>query len=138
MQLSVDDPVFVVDLSDETMQACREALDHDQPMAADPKGEATPPRPIRAVALVFDWEADPVLLAIEPTEDLEVLDVLARLMRYAMITGHSIAKLVTEHGDDEMKRMFFARRFPRFVYRGIPISVRKRLPEELVDAMGRA
>lgn len=94
--------------------------------------------PIRAIALIFDRNADPVLLAIDPTEDLRMLDALARLMRFALLTERSIATLATEFGDVEMKRMFFARRFPRFVYRGIPVSVRTRLPSTLVEAMGRA
>ena len=138
MELSVDDPIFVIDLSDETMQKAREALDEDVPMVPASELSEQADRHLRAVALVFDWSDDPVLLAMEPTNDLKMLDALARLMRFALLTGHSIARLVTEHGDDEMKRMFFARRFPRFVYRGIPVSVRKRLPKELVEAMGRS
>jgi len=137
--LSADDPVFVVDLTEPTMDACREDL----------AGQASAPAPrpadggageveVRAVALVFAWEEDPVLLAIRPTRDSAMLDALARLLRMTMLTGNSIAALVTEHGDAAVKRLYFAKRFPRFIYEGFPATVRPRLPTAMVDAMGSA
>lgn len=148
--LATEEPVFVVDLTPATMEACR--VDFASPdlvvsETRDSPGRATTAlvrrripgadRPIRAIALVFSWAADPVLLAIRPTRDTVMLDALARLLRTALLTGESLAHLATEHGDDQMRRMYFAKQFPRFVYRGIPAPVRSRLPERIVAAMGQ-
>ena len=137
--LSENDPVFVVDFSEETMRAC--AADFMAPTEDVATEEKPPPRApeksIRAIALVFDWQDDPVLLAINPTKDTAMLDALARLLRGAIITGASVSHLATEYGDDTMKRMYFAKRFPRFVYRGIPATVRPRLPEALWRSVER-
>lgn len=156
--LSPEEPVFVVDLSDQTMLNCRRdftvgdtsddvppangtgsTADGDLTLssALSPTRElATAEQDIRAVALVFDWDADPVLLAVNPTRDIEMLDALARLLRAVLLTGHSVAHLATEYGDAKMRRLYFAKRLPRFVYRGIPLPVRSRLPKRLVSAMG--
>jgi hypothetical protein len=93
-------------------------------------------RPIRAIALVFAWEADPVLLSIQPTTDMGMLDAVARLIRTAMLTRRTIATLVTDFGDDDLKRRYFARSLPRFVYDGIPAPVRHRIPLQLQEAFG--
>src|SRR5512138_3908787 len=94
--LALTDPVFVVDLTPRTMDACRAEL-AASPGAADAapagavRGEeehpGPPERPIRAVALVFTWEGDPVLLNIRPTLDTQMLDAMARLIRMALLTG---------------------------------------------------
>jgi hypothetical protein len=145
--LSTADPVFVVDLSPTMMARC--AADFEPPKSVDQQSNAEGiddnagrelpwcEQEIRAIALVFNWQEDPVLLAIEPTRDGAMLDALARLLRTTLLTGESFSAIVTSYGDDEIKRMYFARRFPRFVYSGIPVPVRKRLPSELVEAMGR-
>jgi hypothetical protein len=136
--LSAHDPVFVVDLTPQTMNTCRA----DFGLGSPPNVEVAtvvpdpPERPVRALALVFAWEEDPVLLSIQPTLDTEMLDAVARLIRAALITRRSIAHLVTEHGDDEMKRLYFSRRLPRFIYDGIPAPVRHRVPAELQQAVG--
>ena len=155
MLLSTRDPVFVVDLSPAAMESTRTdfvvgaadargALPYDpaQARAASPaeagaRDTAAPPEaPVRAIALVFDWDDDPVLLAIEPTRDTEMLDALARLLRAALHTGHPVSLLATDFGSLDIKRMYFAKRFPRWVYRGIPATVRHRVPEKLCRALG--
>ncbi len=138
--------VFVVDLTEQTMSNCRRDFEPEDtaPPATNPptttlrspRQWSTPRHEVRAVALVFEWQDDPVLLAVNPTRDIEMLDALARLLRATLVTGHSVAHLATEFGGPAIQRMYFARRFPRFVYSGIPISARKRLPEQLVAAMG--
>lgn len=137
---SLDDPVYVVDLTPSTMERCRLELDGGAGVATpapEPRPVREPPnRPLRAVALVFDWSADPVLLPIAPTRDLGLLESLARLLRMVLLTERSVAWLVTEAGDEALKRRYFAREFPRFIYEGIPASVRGRLPKVLWEAMG--
>jgi len=143
--LALSDPVYVVDLTPQTMEACRPDFEASGRLPGhEPDGPVSPPevparpeRPIRAVALVFEWGADPVLLPIRPTQDLVMLDALARLIRAALLTGRSVASLVTEAGDEELKRLYFSRRLPRFVYDGVPVPVRHRLPARLVEALGR-
>lgn len=136
--LTVHDPVFVVDLTPQTMSVCRVELERggSEGDAEHPRTLELPERPIRAIALVFAWGDDPVLLSIQPTADMEMLDAVARLIRTAMLTRRSIATLVTESGDDDLKRRYFARSLPRFVYDGIPAPVRHRIPVELQDAFG--
>ena len=138
--LEIYDPVFVVDLSPQTMDACQADFGYEQVEGdRSPSGSDHPsklPRPIRAVALIFAWEKDPVLLSIQPTKDTQMLDAVARLMRTAMLTQRSVGALVTEYGDDELKRLYFSRRMPRFIYEGIPAPVRHRIPSELQRALG--
>jgi hypothetical protein len=136
--LSAHDPVFVVDLTPQTMNACQADF---APQGVDSAEAAVvvpdpPERPIRALALVFAWEEDPVLLSIQPTFDTAMLDAVARLIRVALFTHRSIAHLVTESGDDELRRRYFSRGMPRFVYDGIPAPVRHRVPPELRRALG--
>ena len=135
--LSVHDPVFVIDLTPQTMSVCRVEFEGGRPDGATPATPRDgPERPIRAIALVFAWEEDPVLLSIQPTTDTRMLDAVARLIRTAMLTHRTIATLVTEFGDDDLKRRYFARGLPRFVYDGIPAPVRHRIPAELQEAFG--
>lgn len=142
--LDIYDPVFVVDLTPQTMDACasdfavRLSSPDDAALAQRQAAlPATPQRPIRAVALIFAWEKDPVLLNIQPTQDTEMLDAVARLIRTAMLTQRSVGAIVTEHGDDQLKRLYFSRRMPRFIYEGIPAPVRHRIPNELQRALGQ-
>jgi hypothetical protein len=137
--LAVSDPVFVVDLTPRTMEACRTDLAGPAP-GGDPATAPAPApasRPIRAVALVFTWEGDPVLLSIQPTADTEMLEAMARLLRMAMLTRRSVASLVTEAGGEHLKRLYFSRKLPRFIYDGVPAPVRHRIPMELQEALGR-
>jgi hypothetical protein len=141
--LSVHDPVFVVDLTPQTMSACRSDFSIAEPASVSANSADTPPlstvpptKPIRALALIFAWEQDPVLLSIQPTLDTEMLDTVARLIRTAMLTRRSVASLVTEHGDDHLKRLYFSRCLPRFIYEGIPAPMRHRIPFELQKALG--
>lgn len=134
----MNDPVFVVDLTPRTMEGCRAALESAGPSSWRPDRPPPSPRaPIRAVALVFTWEGDPVLLSIQPTRDTTMLDAVARLIRMALLTHRSVASLVIEAGDNELKRLYFSRRLPRFIYDGVPAPVRHRVPSELVGALGR-
>jgi hypothetical protein len=138
--LAVSDPVFVVDLTPRTMEACRADLAGPAPGAGGDPATApapSPSRPIRAVALVFAWEGDPVLLPIQPTVDTEMLEAMARLIRMAMLTRRSVANLVTEAGDEPLKRLYFSRKLPRFIYDGVPAPVRHRIPTELQEALGK-
>ncbi len=153
--LAPHDPVFVVDLTPEAMDLCRASFgDPDAPPhaeaarpPAEPASRDEPPdraearpapaQPIRAVALLFARDADPVLLSIRPTLDTAMLDAMARLVRSALLTRRSVASLVTEAGDAELKRLYFARALPRFIYDGVPAPVRHRIPEELRAALGR-
>lgn len=135
------EPVFVVDLTEPTMANCKRDFEPAEgasapPLAPSSRPLSIPKHEVRAVALVFEWQHDPVLLAVDPTRDIEMLDALARLLRATLVTGYSLAHLATEFGDPRMQRMYFSRRFPRFVYSGIPIPVRNRLPDQLVLAMG--
>jgi hypothetical protein len=134
--LSVHDPVFVVDLTPQTMNVCRVEFERGRPESEPAAPRVVPERPIRAIALVFAWEEDPVLLSIQPTTDLGMLDAVARLIRTAMLTRRTIATLVTDFGDDDLKRRYFARGLPRFVYDGIPAPVRHRIPLQLQEAFG--
>lgn len=94
-------------------------------------------RPVRAVALVFAWEEDPVLLSIRPTRDAAMLDAMARVLRTALLTGRSVASVVTELGDARLKRLYFSRGLPPFIYDGVPAPVRHRIPTQLQQALGR-
>lgn len=138
--LAVSDPVFVVDLTPRTMEACRADLASPAPGAGGDPAAAPAPgpasRPIRAIALVFTWEGDPVLLSIQPTVDTEMLEAVARLIRMAMLTRRSVASLVTDAGDEQLKRLYFSRKLPRFIYDGVPAPVRHRIPTELQEALG--
>jgi len=140
--LALSDRVFVVDLTPETMEACRAELASrtmraTSPADDEPRPPAAPDQPLRAVALVFAQDRDPVILAIPPTADTEVLDAAARLLRMALLTRRSIANLVTELGDERLKHLYFSRRLPRFLYEGVPAAVQRRLPAELCQALGR-
>jgi hypothetical protein len=138
--LALHDPVFVVDLSPEVMVGCRAAFEAGAAptLAAEPAlAPASPPeRPIRAIALLFARDADPVLLSIRPTLDTSMLDAVARLIRAALLTSRSVASLVTEAGDDRIKRLYFSRTLPRFIYDGVPAPVRHRIPPTLQAALG--
>jgi hypothetical protein len=136
--LAPQDPVFVVDLTPETMASCRDELfaPDDQPAAAAVRPPPAPGSPLRAIALLFARDEDPVLLSIRPTLDTAMLDAVARLIRGALLTGRTVANLVTEAGDAELKRLYFARALPRFIYDGVPAPVRHRVPEALRSALG--
>jgi hypothetical protein len=138
--LSIDDPVYVVDLTPEALQECRAEL--DQPLDESSEGGIerelgpAPSRPIRAVALVLDRNADPLLVPVRPTRDVRMLDALARLLRVGMTTGTSVATLATEHGDAYIQRLYFRRELPGFVYEGLPRPARERAPRELTRIFG--
>lgn len=140
--LALDDLVFVVDLTPETMTRCRadfypEATSVGPTPDPPPRPVAALEQPIQVMALLLDHESDPVLLPIRPTQDAQMLDTAARLLRAAMLTGLPIAHLVTEHGDDQLKRTFFARELPSFFYEGLPAAEGCQLPPLLLGALGR-
>jgi hypothetical protein len=136
--LSIDEPVFIIDLTEATMAEARTDFEDPAPEAGgSPRALPSIAEPIRSVALVFDGQVDPVLLGVESTEDAVMLDALARLLRSALITGRSLASLAVDHGDELLRRLYFQRSLPRFVYDGIPSTVRHRVPEALVRAMGK-
>ena len=121
--LATDDPVYVVDLTEAALAACRAAFD-DANLGTDPAFEGTDPnpqrgpkkRPIRAVAFLTEADADPVLVPITPTRDVMALDAMARLVRAAVVTGVPVAELATRHGDGQLTALYRARRLPAFVY----------------------
>ena len=132
--LAMDDPVFVVDLSPETMEACRRDFCRDEQGSARPASAVPPPpeRPIRAIALLFSpAEEQPLLLPIPPTRDTVMLDATARLIRSAALTGRSLADLAIEHGDESLRRLYRSGRLPEFIYVGLPEAALVRIPEGL-------
>ncbi|MCA9664651.1 MAG: hypothetical protein KC503_03655 [Myxococcales bacterium] len=161
MPLSDSDPVYVIDLTAAAIRRAARELGVDPPAAlAVPEGaigqgaideavsraaEAAlaervspadaPPPELRAVALIFDWDDDPVLLAIAPTRDIEALACLARLLRAAYLVGSSLALFVNDQGDDQMRRLYFERRFPRFVYAGVPATLQARMPPDFYEVV---
>jgi hypothetical protein len=132
--LALDDPVFVIDLTPQTMALCRADLDDEAGASSASTARQVddpPDPPIRAVAFVLDWEEQPVLVGIRPTRDMQMLDALARLIRMSLLTGVTAKRLATECGDDEIGRLYEGRRFPGFVYEGIAGPPRERLPHTL-------
>ncbi len=138
--LATHDPVFVIDLTSDTMRSCARELGGAEADSEERLGEPSPPsppgQPVRAVALVFAWENDPILLPIRPTVDMRMLDAAARLIRTALLTGQTVAAVATELGDVEVKRLYFSRRLPRFIYEGVPAPVRHRVPAEVHAVLG--
>jgi hypothetical protein len=140
--LAISDPVFVVDLSPQTMRACSADFTRQPPGEAragraKPHLPSPPKKAIRAVALIFGWEDDPILLNIRPTKDTQMLDAMARLIRAAVLTRRSVASIVVEHGDDTLKRLYFSKGLPRFIYEGIPAPARHRIPREFLRTLGK-
>jgi hypothetical protein len=83
------------------------------------------------VALRLADDEEPLLLPIAPTRDMAALDAAARLLRVAAVTGRSLAELATEHGDARLRRLYFGKRLPAFIYEGAPARVARRLPPPL-------
>jgi hypothetical protein len=134
--LSADEPVFVIDLSEAALAEARS--DFEEPLGparGRPRDLSAPERPVRAVALLLGASEDPLLLEIEPTRDAVMLDALARLVRAALVTGETVASLATEHGGEALRRLYLERRFPRFVYEGVPPPAGDRLPRGLARAL---
>jgi hypothetical protein len=141
--LAAQDDVFTIDLTPETMEACRVVFFDEGCQSRDGTNLGSnvipdpPERPIHAVALIFSWAEEPMLLSIEPTKDTQVLDAMARLIRAAMLTGQPISTLVTENGDEEIQQLYFAHKLPSFIYDGIPKALCGKVPVELRAAFGR-
>jgi hypothetical protein len=135
--LSVDDPVFVVDLTPPALAACRrdflEAGDGQGPPLAERELPDPPERPVRAIALVVALDQDPTLVPIPGTRDMVALDATARLLRSALATGRRVAELALLHGDDVLRELYLGRRLPPFIFDGFPAPLRDRLPDGLWD-----
>lgn len=132
--LALDDPVFVVDLTPAALEQTRRAFERiDEEPGPARAAPSAPERLIRAVALVFDWEADPVLVPVEPTRDTVALDATARLLRAALVTGARVADLASCEPD--LLALHAGRRLPAFVYEGLPPAIRGRVPPRLADAV---
>jgi len=134
--LALDDPVYVIELTAAALEACRRDLlgvrsegDADGGAAAGRTLEPPPARPVRALALIFAADEDPLLLPIEPTRDMAALDAAARLIRAAAVTGRPLAELATDCGDLQLQRLYFARRLPRLIYQGVSPEQARRIPE---------
>ena len=130
-----DEPVFVVDLTEATMEACGEEIRRGAEAPSAPSLPEAPDEPIRTVALVVD-DSDPVLLAIEPTRDVVLLDALARLLRIAVLSGERVPAVAVGYGDELERRLAFERRLPAWVYDGVEPRVARRLPRALRAVLG--
>jgi hypothetical protein len=138
--LAPHDPVFVIDLTADTMRSCARDFGGGAPDSEEGAGGGAPPdsprHPVRAIALVFAWEEDPVLLPLRPSVDARILDATARLIRTALLTGQTVAGVATELGDETVRRLYFSRKLPRFIYEGVPAPVRHRIPAEVHGVLG--
>lgn len=135
--LSIDDPVFVVDLTPAAVAACRrdfleEAEGHATPLAERELPDP-PARPVRAIALVVALDQDPALVPVSATRDMVALDATARLLRSALATGRRVAELALLHGDEVLRQLYLGRKLPAFVFDGFPAALRDRLPAGLWD-----
>jgi len=138
--LAPDDPVYVIDLTEELAARTEPGAG-----AAAPAGPATPPPPpppppppaaaIRAVALLVAPDAEPVLLEIPPTRDTVMLDALARVLRVAVRAGATVAAVAAGGDDPLVQRLYAARAFPPFLYQGAGVQVAARLPEAVRRAL---
>ncbi len=131
--LSWNDPVFVVDLTPEALAECQQelegALDGSSEPAPEKKAKTSfSHAPLQAVALVFNWDDGPLLIAIEPTQNRQMLDALARLLRIGLLKGIPLSTLALDFGDDDLKRLYFSRELPGFVYGALEAEVWERLP----------
>jgi hypothetical protein len=138
-----EEPVFVIDLTDEAMAEC----ERDVAAAAEEDAPRGPERPLPAppeggeaitrVALLLEGEEAPLLLPVEPTRDMILLDALARLLRVAVLAGERVPSVAIEHGDALERRLAFERRLPRWVYEGLPSHLERRLPPKIRRVLSR-
>jgi len=132
--LTLDDPVYVVDLTPSALRACRAAFAEvgtdPIPSPQDQVGTDPIPGPIRAIALLLEVGTDPVLIAIEPTQDVASLDAAARLLLAALATGVRVRELARY--DDQLCTLYTDGVLPAFVYRGFEGQVRRQLPATLL------
>jgi len=131
-----DRPVFVVDLRAAAMEeSAAEVVDRRD--EDGPRSLPEPPLlPIDQVALLVDGRDEPVLLSVEPTRDVELLDALARLLRIALLSGERVPAVAVEYGDELERRLAFERRLPAWVYDGVRPAVALRLPAALRSVLG--
>ncbi len=137
MRGEADEPVFVIDMTEREMAPARAAFferrsdDPAAPAALPP----TPPSPISTVALILDGWNDPLLLPIEPTEDVVLLDALARLLRTAVLVKQRVPAVAVEYGDELERRLLFERRLPTWLVSGVDDNVAARLPSEIARVL---
>ncbi len=134
-----DEPVFVVDLTpeelDRTAAEIRRGGDAPRPGRILPE---PPDRPIEWLALVTGAEEDPLLLPLEPTRDVVLLDALARLIRIAVLSGERIPAVAINYGDRLERILAFERRLPRWAYEGIDPADAAALPREIRAVLVRS
>jgi hypothetical protein len=131
--INIDEPVFVVDLTDAEMRQCEAELallaEGGRPPVRTLPDE--PPTPIRWLALVIEGRDAPLLLPLEPTRDVVFLDALARIIRIAVLSGERLPTVAIEHGGDLERSLSFGRELPGWAYEGIDPAIAAGLPHPL-------
>jgi hypothetical protein len=132
-----NEPVFAVDLTKGELARCVEEIEEDTVAPTAPRRLPEPPeRPIRWMALIYDEAEDPLLLPIEPTRDVCLLDALARLLRIAVLSGERISSVAINYGEELERTLAFERRLPAWAYEGIEARRASHLPEPLRTVLG--
>jgi len=131
--------VFVVDLRAPAMAEVAQLVAQQDPTETGPAAQPlpeVPSQPISHLALLVENREEPLLLPLEPTQDVEYLDALARLLRIALVAGKRIPTVAVEYGEERERQLAFSRRLPRWAYHGIPDALSGSLPPALKAVLG--
>jgi hypothetical protein len=131
--------VFVVDLRAPAMAEVAQLVAHGEASDAAPAGRSlpeVPSQPISHLALLMEGRQELLFLPLEPTQDVEYLDTLARLLRIAVLSGKRIPTVAVEYGEEQERELAFSRRLPHWAYHGVPEALAASLPAELEVVLG--
>ena len=126
-----DEPVFVVDLTRPEMERCAAEIEGDGEPPEERRLPERPERPVRWLALLIEGWGDPLLLPVEPTEDVVFLDALARIIRIAVLSGERMPSVAVGYGEELERKLAFEQRLPRWAYEGIDPVLAARLPSDV-------
>jgi hypothetical protein len=135
--LDTEEPVFVIDLTagaiEEAAARSSETTERAPPPSALPE---RPAKPIGQVALLIDGWPEPLVLALAPTSEVELLDALGRLLKIAVLSGERVPAVAVNYGDELERRLAFERRLPEWVYEGIDEGIARKLPPAVRKVLG--
>lgn len=128
-----DGLVLVIDLRSEAMSEVGREVDAAIAGAFVPRVlPAAPAEPIARVALLVDGGGDPVVLPIEPTDDVRWLDALARLVRFAVLRGETATEVAQRYGSGYERALSL----PGWARGGLDPATAARLPDPVRRALG--
>jgi hypothetical protein len=128
--------IFVVDLTSAEIDRASQEIDAGGPRRPPPELPPAPPSPISRMALLIDGRDEPLLLPIEPTQDVAWLDAVARLLRIAVLAGERVPVVAINYGEALERALAFERRLPEWAYAGVDEATAAELPPELRAVLG--